>query len=135
MVFLRALIVICYFLNVTLKFFAFSLWFFIGYWIYFPVLSRRTLLFIHSTYNSLHLLAPNSQFIPLQSVTGFFFGCASWLVGSNQQWELQVLIIGPTTGKFPKMLLFEILGAIQVIVFLGHKCTETKLKWNLTPPK
>ena len=33
-------------------------------WIYFPVLCSRTLLFIHSLYNSLHLLISNSQFIP-----------------------------------------------------------------------
>ena len=35
---------------------SFPLWFITGYQIYFPVLYRRTLLFIHSIYNSLHLL-------------------------------------------------------------------------------
>ena len=32
-----------------------------GYWIHFPMLSSRTLLFIYSLYNNLHLLIPNSQ--------------------------------------------------------------------------
>ena len=39
------------------------LWFITGYLIQFPVLHSRTL-FIHPTYNSLHLLIPNSQPIP-----------------------------------------------------------------------
>ena len=46
--------------------YSFPLWFITGYWIYFPVLYSRTSLFIHSLYsNSLHLLIPNSQSIPL----------------------------------------------------------------------
>ena len=40
------------------------LWFITGYWIYFPVLYSRTLLFIHSIYKSLHLLTPISHSIP-----------------------------------------------------------------------
>ena len=40
------------------------LWFITGYWIWFPVLYSRTSLFIHSLYNSLHLLTPNSHSIP-----------------------------------------------------------------------
>ena len=36
-----------------------------GDWILFPVLYNRTLLLIHSKCNSLHLLTPNSQSIPL----------------------------------------------------------------------
>ena len=36
------------------------LWLIKGYWIYFPVLYSRILLWIHSVYNSLHLLLPNS---------------------------------------------------------------------------
>ena len=40
------------------------LWFITGYWLYFPVLYSRTLLFIHSMYNSLCLLTPNSHSIP-----------------------------------------------------------------------
>ena len=38
-----------------------------GYWIWFPVLYGRTLLFIHSIYNSLHLLVLNSQSTPTPS--------------------------------------------------------------------
>ena len=45
--------------------YSFPLWFIIGYWIWFSVLCSRTLLFIHSTYKSLHLLTPNSHSIPL----------------------------------------------------------------------
>jgi len=37
------------------------MWFITGYWIQFPVLYSRTLLFIHSGYISLHLLIPNSH--------------------------------------------------------------------------
>ena len=44
--------------------YSFPLWFITGYWIQFPVLYSRTLLFIHSVYNSLHLLMSNSQSIP-----------------------------------------------------------------------
>ena len=43
--------------------YSFPLWFIAGCWIEFPVPYRRTLLFIHSTYTSLHLLIPNSQSI------------------------------------------------------------------------
>ena len=42
----------------------FPLWFIIGYWIYFSVLYSRTLLFIHSMYNHLHLLTPTSDSTP-----------------------------------------------------------------------
>ena len=34
-------------------------------WIYFPALYSRTSLFIHSQYNSLHLLIPSSPSLPL----------------------------------------------------------------------
>ena len=43
--------------------YSFLLWFITGYWILFPVLHSRTL-FIHSIYNNLCLLIPNSQSIP-----------------------------------------------------------------------
>ena len=43
--------------------YSFPLWFITGYWIQFPVLYSRTLLFIHLIHNSLHLLIPNSQSI------------------------------------------------------------------------
>lgn len=42
----------------------FPLLFITGYWIQFPVLYNRTLFFIHSICNNLHLLVPNSQSIP-----------------------------------------------------------------------
>ena len=41
--------------------YAFPSWFITDYWIQFPVLCSRTLWFIHSIYNSLHLLIPDSQ--------------------------------------------------------------------------
>ena len=44
--------------------YSFALWFTWRYWIYFPVLYRRTLMFTHSVYTILHLLIPNSQSIP-----------------------------------------------------------------------
>ena len=44
--------------------YSFPLWFITGYWIYFPVLYSRTLLFIHPIYNSLQLLTANSHYIP-----------------------------------------------------------------------
>ena len=44
--------------------YSFPLWFIIGYWIEFPVLYSRTLLFIHPIHTSLHLLIPNSHSIP-----------------------------------------------------------------------
>ena len=40
--------------------YSFPLWFITGYWIEFPVLYSRTLLFIHSISTSLHLLIPTS---------------------------------------------------------------------------
>ena len=43
---------------IYMLFHIFSIWFTMEYWIYFPVLYSRTLFFIHSTYNSLHLLIP-----------------------------------------------------------------------------
>ena len=45
----------------------FSIMFISGHWVQFPVLYSRTLLFIHSIYNNLHLLSPNFQSIPLLS--------------------------------------------------------------------
>ena len=44
--------------------YSFLLWFVTGYWIQFSVLYSRTLLFIHSIYNSLPLLIPNSHSFP-----------------------------------------------------------------------
>ena len=44
--------------------YSFPLWFITGYGILFPVLCSRTLLFIRSIYNTLHLLIPNSQCHP-----------------------------------------------------------------------
>ena len=67
--------------------YCFPLWFIVGYWIRFPVLYSRTLLFIHSRYNSLHLLIQNSQSIsppcPLhpgnhKSVGWFFIAYFGW---------------------------------------------------------
>ena len=43
--------------------FIFFIMVYLRIWIWFSVLHSRTLLFIHSVYNSLHLLIPNSQFI------------------------------------------------------------------------
>ena len=40
-------------------FYFFSIWCIIGFWIWFPMLYLRTLLFIYSKQNSLHLPAPN----------------------------------------------------------------------------
>ena len=53
-------------LNIYIHSFSYSfpLWFITGYWIQFPALYSRILLFIHSIYNSLHLLIPNSQLTP-----------------------------------------------------------------------
>ena len=50
----------------------FPLWFLIGYWVQFPVLYSRTLLFIHPIYNSLHLPAPNSWSIPFLPASPFW---------------------------------------------------------------
>ena len=44
--------------------YSFPLWFVKGYWIYFPVLYSRPLLFFCSVYNSLHLPMPSFQSIP-----------------------------------------------------------------------
>ena len=57
--------------------YSFPLWFVIGYWIYFPVLYNRTLLFIHSICNILYLLTPTSCSVSLPTpfplaVTGLF---------------------------------------------------------------
>jgi len=56
---------------------SFPLWFITGYWIYFPVLYSRTLLFIHPIYNSLHLLiqTPNPFFPHPSATTGLFCVC------------------------------------------------------------
>ena len=48
--------------------YCFPLWFIVGYWIRFPVLYSRTLLFIHSRYNSLHLLRRNQLSKPLKDL-------------------------------------------------------------------
>ena len=45
--------------------YSFLLWLIAGYWIWFPVLYTRTLLFIQSLHNSFHLLTPNSYSISL----------------------------------------------------------------------
>ena len=45
--------------------YSFPLWLITGYWIQFPVLCSRTLLFIHPIYNGLHLPTPNSQTVIL----------------------------------------------------------------------
>ena len=47
----------------------FLLWFITGYWVWFPVPYSRTWLFIHSVYNSLHLLiqTPNPSLSPFPS--------------------------------------------------------------------
>ena len=45
--------------------YSFPSWFITGYWVLFPVLYIRTVLFIYSKCNSLHLPTPNSQSIPL----------------------------------------------------------------------
>ena len=52
----------------TFFLYSFPLWFISGYWILFPVLYSRTLMFIHSICNSLHLLTPNSPSIPPPSL-------------------------------------------------------------------
>ena len=59
-----------------------SLWFITGYWTQFPLLYSRTLLFIYSIYNSLHLLISNCQSIfpyplPLGSHRSFLYVCES----------------------------------------------------------
>ena len=41
--------------------YSFPSWFMIGYWIQSPVAYNRTLFFIHSIYNNLHLLVSKSQ--------------------------------------------------------------------------
>ena len=50
---------ICTFFFIFLSFMVYQ-----GYWIQCPVLCSRTLFFIHSVCNSLHLLTPDSQSIP-----------------------------------------------------------------------
>ena len=50
--------------------YSFPLWFISGDWIQFPVLYSRTLLFIHSECNSLHLPNVNSLSIPLPPPLG-----------------------------------------------------------------
>ena len=51
-------------LYIYILFLFFSIWFITGYWIEFPVLCSRTLLFIRPIYSSLRLLNPNSRSIP-----------------------------------------------------------------------
>ena len=58
--------------------YSFPLWFIPGYWIQFPVLCSRTILFIHPIYikKSLHLLIPNCYSFPppaLLATTSLFF--------------------------------------------------------------
>ena len=54
----------CTYIYIYSSLYSFLLWFITGYWIYFPVLYSRILLFVHSICNSLHLLTPNFQSIP-----------------------------------------------------------------------
>ena len=54
-------------------FISFPLRFITGYWIKFPVLYRRSLLFTHPIYITLHLLIPNSQFFPSPPQDDFYF--------------------------------------------------------------
>ena len=51
--------------DIHLYVYSFPWWFITGYWIQFPVLYSRTLLFICPIYSSWHLLTPNSQSFPL----------------------------------------------------------------------
>ena len=52
---------VCVYLYILLFF---SLMVYLGIWIGFPVLYRRTSLFIHPIYNNLHLVIPNSHSAP-----------------------------------------------------------------------
>ena len=54
----------------------FSVWLITGYWIYFLVLYIRTLLFIHSKCNSLHLPTPNSK-LPFGNHKSVLYVCES----------------------------------------------------------
>ena len=45
--------------------YSFPLWFIPGYWMWFPALYSRTLLFIHSKCYTFYPPSSNSQFIPL----------------------------------------------------------------------
>ena len=59
---------------------SFQLWFITGYWIQFPVLYSRILLFIHPIYHSLHLLIPNSHSIqpPAPLSLSLIFTCIAF---------------------------------------------------------
>ena len=56
---------VIFFFDILFKKYCFPLWFITVYWIELPVLYIRTLLFIYSKGNNLHLPTPNSQSIPL----------------------------------------------------------------------
>ena len=83
---------------------SFPLWFITRYWIKFPVLDSRILLFICSLYNSLHIIIPNSQSIPPPSPLGNYksdlYVCESVSVfqrssfGSYFRFHIQVISYG-----------------------------------------
>ena len=51
--------------------YSFPLRFITGYWIYFPVLCSRILLFIRLTYTGLHVLTPGSQSFPPHPLSNY----------------------------------------------------------------
>ena len=52
------------YMHIYILFYSFPLEFITRYWIYFPVLYSKSLLFIYFIYGNVHLLIPYSQFIP-----------------------------------------------------------------------
>ena len=92
----------------TFFFLSFPLWFTTQYWIQFPVLYSKTLLFIHSIYNSFQLLTPKSHFIlppsffPLATINLFciseslFLFCSLFhlcpILDSTYKWDCIVLV-------------------------------------------
>ena len=108
----------------TLFLHSFPLWFIVGYWISFPVLYSRTLLFICSMYNSLHLLTPTSHSIspptlsPLATTSLFFMSVI--LFASTFRWKIFLFL----PSRSPKG------RTLSALALLSYQLGHWKKLWN-----
>ena len=117
--------------------FSFPLNFIIWYWMWFPVLYSRTLLFIHPIYNSLHLLIPNSQSIlpslPLPlAATNLFSVSVSWHIFFKGLEENKNHYKNSDVSKHSQVFSLRLKGILQIT--FNWRLTETSFyKMDMWP--
>ena len=68
----------------------FPLWVITKYWVLFPVLYNRSLLFM---YSNMSLLIPNSEFIPPSSAPQHYYLCVWWEDLQHFHYSLHIIIV------------------------------------------